>query len=186
MATSQNGWRALQSGDRLLHTWIIPTKGGNVRLTMRNGSAGFLLAIVVHFIANRVERVVGPVLDDWGVAYRLVRGSATDLSNHASGTAVDVNATRHPLGKTGTWHYRIRFGARRRWAGVVVNAFLKRPVFGGAIRWGRNYHGRRDEMHFEINAPMPAVEAAARRWMSKPRGRAILEANPSQRAVILS
>lgn len=184
MAKSQNGWDALAQSDPRLYTWVIPTRGGVVRLRMLAGPAGFLLAIVVKFIADVVEPVVGKVLDDWAVAFRTIRGDETTLSNHASGTAVDVNALKHPLGKTGTWHYRIVFHGRKRWAGVLINAFLRRPAFGGVIRWGRNYHGRKDEMHFEINADQRAVAAAARSWARLPRGKAILAANPSQAEVL--
>ena len=49
---------------------------------------------------NRVEGITAA--HSWGWNYRAIRG-ATTLSNHASGTAVDFNAPKHPLGKVGTF-----------------------------------------------------------------------------------
>jgi hypothetical protein len=45
-------------------------------------------------------------------------------------------------------------------------------------------------MHFQISSqlhdPIGACEVLARRWMKRPRGKALLEANPGQRKVIES
>ena len=74
----------------------------------------------------------------WGYAYRKIRGSAA-LSNHASGTAIDLNAPAHPLGEKGT------FTAKQ------VTAIRRILTFcDGVVRWGGDFHGRKDEMHFEI------------------------------------
>lgn len=173
MSTSQNGWPALPPDSDLLYTWVVPTKAGDVRLRLRNGSAGFLLCHLLLFIADAIEPLFGKVLDDWGYAWRPIRGQSTGLSNHASGTAADANATRHVLGRFGTW----------------VNAALIRArlrMYRGVIRWGGDYSGRKDEMHFELDRPLGEAEKVARRLMRTPRGRRILAANPSQRAVILS
>lgn len=174
MSTSQNGWPALAADSPKLHTWKIPGAG---RIRLRNGSAGFLLAHLALWFDQRIEDVDNPVLlDDWGYAFRPVRGYTTTLSNHASGTAMDLNATRHPLGKAGTFDRADRTLITRR----------VRRFFGHTIRWGGTYTGRKDEMHFEIIADLDDVERLARRLMDTPRGRRILDANPGQRAVILS
>ena len=174
MSTSQNGWPALSSDSSDLVTWTIPTKQGPVRIRLRNGSAGFLICHFLLWYAEVVEPLVGKVLDDWGYAYRVIRGQVSGLSNHASGTAADANATKHPLGtRTLTKIQRAAIWAR-----------LK--IYRGCLRHGAFYSGRVDEMHVEINAPLPAVEKVARRLMNTPRGKRILKANPAQRAVILS
>jgi len=173
-ATSQNGWDALLGSSSLLYTWTIPTKDGDVRVRLRNGSAGFLL---VHFLlwwAEVLEPLVGKILDDWGYAYRAIRGQTTGLSNHASGTAVDANATKHPL------------GTRTLTKVQKAAIWLRLKIYGGCLRSGAFYSGRVDEMHTEINAPIDQCEKVARRLMNTPRGRRILKANPTQRAVILS
>lgn len=174
MSTSQNHWPALATDSPKLHSWRIP--GSDTKLRLRNGSAGFLLCHLALWFDQVVEDVDGIRLDDWGYAFRPVRGYTTTLSNHASGTAMDLNATKHPLGQVGTFNVRDRTLITRR-----VNRF-----FGGAIRWGGTYTGRKDEMHFEINVPLDIAERKARALLESPRGKRILAANPGQRAVILS
>lgn len=172
--TSVNGWPVLQAGSPKLHTWVIPARTGEVRIRLRNGSAGFLLAHFLLWFAEVVEPLRGGITDDWGWAVRPVRGMTTGYSNHSSGCAADVNATKHPLGAEGTFTPRqVRLIRRRlRWMGVLV--------------WGGNYHFRKDPMHFEIVQPLDVCERRARRLTRTPRGIRILRANPGQRKVIYS
>jgi hypothetical protein len=67
----------------------------------------------------------------------MTRGSDKVLSNHSSGTAVDLNATKHPLGKSNTFTKE------------QVNTIQLLLVKYG-LAWGGNYKRRKDEMHFEI------------------------------------
>lgn len=174
MSSSQNGWPALSTSSSKLHTWEIPGVG---RLRLRNGSAGFLLAHLALWFDGKIEDVDNPkLLDDWGYAYRPVRGYSETLSNHSSGTAMDLNATQHVLGKENTFSKQEEDQILRR-----VNNF-----YSNCIRWGGEYRGRKDEMHFEIDKPLDPVEKKARALLDSPRGKAILKANPGQRAVILS
>jgi hypothetical protein len=85
-----------------------------------------------------IEPLDGGQLDDWGYAFRLVRNSTDRLSNHASGTAVDLNATKHILGKIGTFPTE---------KVPMIRALAKK--YG--LFWGGDYKNRPDEMHFEIN-----------------------------------
>jgi hypothetical protein len=170
---SENGWPALAHGDSRLYVWTIPTKHGDVMLRLRNGSAGFLLAHFILWWAEVLEPVRGSVLDDWGWAYRPVRGAVV-LSNHASGTAADVNATKYPLGLDRMDDTKKRKIRRR----------LR--LYARCLRWGGDYRGRLDQMHTEIDKPLRSCERVARLLMKSPRGKRILRANPSQRAVILS
>lgn len=175
MRKSQNGWPVLEHGSPLLHVWVIPAKSGTFTITLRNGSAGLVLAHYLLWFADVIEPVLGKILDDWGHAVRAVRGMTTGYSNHASGTAFDVNSLRHILGKRGTY---------ARWQYLRMRARL--ALYAGCIRLGIDYKNRPDEMHGEINKSLPACERAARRLMKTKRGRRILAANPDQRAVILS
>lgn len=174
MSTSQNGWPVLEYGDRRLYTWTIPAKTGAIRVTLRNGSAGFLL---VHFLlwwAEVIEPLAGRIIDDWGHAVRTIRGQTSGYSNHASGTAGDANATQHPLGtRTLTRAERKKIARRLR-------------LYRSCLRHGAFYSGRVDEMHVEINAALGSCERVAKILMLTPRGRRILKANPGQAAVILS
>jgi len=178
VATSQNGFPALLPASRSLYTWnVAGTK--QTRLRMRNGSAGFLLAHMAAGFDKNVEDIdlnyLGGKLDDWAYAYRPVRGYSI-LSNHASGTAIDLNATEHPLGVRGTFTPQ------------QVAAIEKRlRIYGGTIRWGGHYSGRLDAMHFEVNAPLSECEKVAKRLMHETKiGKRLLVANPGQERVILS
>lgn len=175
MATAQNGWPALEAGSHKLHTWVIPAKTGTVKYTLRDGSAGFLLAYFLLWFAEKVQPIKGKVLDDWGYAWRPVRGQSTGLSNHAAGCAADVNALIHPLSRVGTF---------RRTQVDAIHAKLR--FCRGTIRWGGDYNGRKDEMHFEVVQNITYCEKVAKKLMLTPRGRRILKANPGQKAVINS
>jgi hypothetical protein len=135
MAVSQNGYIA--NDITLTQSWKIPGTTRAVRL--RKGAPGNLLVLFAAWFDKNVEDIEAGQLDDWGYAERPIRGSTTTLSNHASGTAVDLNSTKHPLGKRGT--FTPAQAAR-------IRAELLR--YGGCIRWGGDYAGRPDEMHFEI------------------------------------
>lgn len=172
MATSQNGFPALTQGAPQLHRWVVP--GCEREFTLRYGAAGFLLTDFMRWFHKHIERLDTGTYDDWGWAYRPVRG-ATDLSNHASGTALDANATLHVLGARGTFSKVQTFRIRRR---------LKR--YGGTIRWGGDYQGRADEMHFEIDKPLSTCEAVAKKRLGTRWGKATAAANPGQREVIYS
>jgi hypothetical protein len=136
MVRSQNGWTA---NDRSLIATRTPP-GTRLRLPVRIGPAGDLLLEVVALFDLMVQDV-DQGADDWGYAERPIRG-ATALSNHASGTAVDVNATRWSLGSAASVNLTPRQIQTVR---EIVAAT------GGVVRWGGDYTGRKDPMHFEIN-----------------------------------
>ncbi|HWM07117.1 MAG TPA: M15 family metallopeptidase, partial [Actinophytocola sp.] len=146
---SQNGWPVNPA--RGMRT--IP--GTNTRVNVADGPAGDVLMHVLGQVHTRVEDV--DMLsdqgerDDWGWAERNVRGS-NDISNHASATAVDINATRHALGAVGTFN-QTQVQEIHRILGEVDNV----------VRWGGDYTGRRDEMHFEIIGTVDEVNAVAER-----------------------
>lgn len=143
-ATSQNGYTA--NDESLIQTWTIP--GTTRRVRLRRGAAGALLVDFAAWFHAHIEPLDTGQLDDWGFAVRPIRGqgveydddgNAVNLSNHASGTAIDLNATRHPLGKRGTYT-TAQYAA--------IRAKLK--TYDGCIRAGLDYVKRADEMHFEI------------------------------------
>lgn len=150
MVNSQNGW----VGNDINRTkvWTIP--GTNRTIRLEKGNAGYLLTHFAAWFDKNVEDIEAGQLDDWGYAERAIRGG-TDLSNHASGTAIDLNALKHPLGAVNT------FSANQRSA---IRAKLRE--YEGAIRWGGDYSGRKDEMHFEINASSAVVDRVARKLQS--------------------
>lgn len=178
----QNGWPVLEPGDPRLHAWVIPAHNGHLTLTYRNGSAGLVLSHCLLRLSEQVEDLTqfdskhNLIKDDWGLAIRPVRGQTTGYSNHA-GYAADANATRHPLGVEGTFS---------RTEVAQIHRILAQ--YHGVIRWGGDYHTRKDEMHWEINdgVTMHELERVARRLADTPRGHRILKANPGQRRVVFS
>lgn len=173
MTVSQNGWPLQISDSPTLHTWVIPARNGAFKLRLREGSAGFVLAHFALWFAEVVQPVAN-VADDWGFAPRPIRGS-TIPSNHGSGTAMDLNATAHGLGREGT------FTGRQAWQIHDRLTWMR-----GVIRWGGDYQHRKDEMHFEVVQTLAYTEQEARRLTRSVRGRRVLKANPGQKAVIFS
>lgn len=181
MSTSANGWPAIHpntSSGPQLRRFNIPGKHNNIVavLPMRDGSAGFLLAFFVAFFNDRIEAVAGRILDDWGYAFRAIAGSSV-MSNHASGTACDVNALKHGRGIRNTFtqiqRARIALFLRTRLRGLVESGMLWRNP---------------DDMHFELRkgTTLPQIEKRARRLINTPRGKRICAANPGLREFILS
>ncbi len=142
--TSQNGWDAISDSDdaRLVpFPWVT----GQVR-------DGDVYTVLAH-VAERFDAEVEPIdpASSWGWNYRPVRGHDDGLSNHASGTAIDLNATVHPLGSSGT--FTDEQVARLR---AILDEVA--PV----LAWGGDFD-RPDEMHVEIvGTPDEVAEVAAR------------------------
>jgi peptidoglycan hydrolase-like protein with peptidoglycan-binding domain len=102
-------------------------------------------------LAEEFHRTVEP-LDGgscWGYAYRNVRGGSTP-SFHAAGIAVDLNAPKHPLGRRGTFT-------------PAQTARCRELAATYGCRWGGNYAGRADEMHFEVILPRAEAISLAHR-----------------------
>lgn len=167
MTTCDNGYPALSSDE--CHLWIIP--GTNRHFRMARGPAGFLLAHLSLWFDEEVEPLDRGVWDDWGWAWRPIRGSSSDtvLSNHA-GYAVDLNATAHPMGVPTLSTFTVSETAR-------IRRRLK-YAYGGVIRWGGDYVSRPDAMHFEIVGSPRQVARVARRLRVSPRGVRVRKANP--------
>jgi hypothetical protein len=138
MVNSQNGYPANNAA--LVSSRLVP--GTTRKLTVRKGPAGDLLLWVASQFDKLVEDIEQGILDDWGYAERPIRGG-TVLSNHASGTAIDLNATSHPLATDPPANFsNAKIGA--------IHSIIGRT--NGCVRWGGDYTGRKDGMHFEIVA----------------------------------
>lgn len=91
--------------------------------------------------------------DDWGYANRDIRGVPGSKSYHAWGLAVDLDATENPLGATRT-------------------TFPERPTRDLAhalgLRWGLDYDGRKDPMHFEFVGSVADAKRIAQRIQRPP------------------
>jgi len=135
-ATSYNGWPASKEQAEI-KVKPYPIKGTAIKIRCAAGAGELLAAFAADFHAL-IEPIDEGVYDVWAFAYRMVRGTTDKLSNHSSGTAIDLNATQHPLGKSGT------FDANKV---PMIQALAKK--YG--LTWGGDYRGRKDEMHFELH-----------------------------------
>lgn len=145
-ALSQNGYSA---NDRsVIAQYTVP--GTNLKIALRKGDASVILLEYLRRYNTEVEPLSHDPQDLWGYAERTIRGSATVLSNHASGTAADCRATAHALGVKNT------FTPAKKSALLRLLAW-----FEGAIRWGGSYSGRVDEMHAELDGPASLVKRIA-------------------------
>ena len=160
---SQNGWVVLNAGQT--RQWVIPDTGRWLRLAQ--GPAGFVLAHLALWFHMRIEPLDPAPWDDWGWAVRPIRGSSSVMSNHASGTAMDLNATKHPLGVRNSFTLDQAREIRARLAGR----------YDGCIRWGGDYETRADEMHFEVNVGPARILALADALDDSPGGRRVRFAN---------
>ena len=133
--TSPYGWPASEDRKALgIESFTVP--GTKIRFAC----AKVVAPLLVNF-AKEFHELVEPIdqgqLDDWGYAFRMTRGSDRVLSNHSSGTAIDLNAIKHPLGKSNTFNKDQR---------NIINLLITK--YG--LAWGGNYKKRKDDMHFEI------------------------------------
>ena len=144
MKKSQNGWPASPIQSEIgIKVFVIPGTDTKIRCQKH---AGKILAAFAGEFHAQVEPIEGGVFDDWSYAYRDVRGSDSVLSNHSSGTALDLNATKHVLGAEDTFTKK---------QVKIIRELCKK--YG--IRWGGDYKGRKDEMHFEIVESLDEVKA---------------------------
>jgi hypothetical protein len=151
MPTSQNGWPVLARNEL---RWFTAAAG---RFAAANTAVAEIAAYLITRFDAEVEPIEGPVLDDWSYANRPVTGGKVP-SNHASATAWDLNALRHPRGAKGTYSMRQETAVMKILDSITDNA--GRPI----IRWGEHYeHATVDGMHFELVAtPAQAQQARIR------------------------
>lgn len=146
MGESQNGWSVDLTGNLQDRT---PVHGVSFPNGVRRGDA----ATVLFYVADRFHREVEPLRPGWcwGWYVKTIEGSKA-TSNHASGTAIDLNAPNHPIGRRNTF--------------TPAQEARIHAILGDCdrvVRWGGDYSGRPDEMHFEINANAARVAALADR-----------------------
>lgn len=150
MSTSQNGWTASSDKGSIGVDSGFSRCGVTFPGGVKSGDVSTVLGYVVEQFHARVEGLVSGWC--WGYAWKEISGSST-LSNHASATAVDVNAPNHAYGASGTFNS----------AQVsAIRAIL--AEVSPAVRWGGDYGGSNvDSMHFEIDASASTVASVAAR-----------------------
>jgi len=140
---SQNGYSV---DPKLISKFTVP--GSSVTLNLRKGST----SVVLLDFAAWFNRTIEPLKQAQcgGYNYRPIAGSKT-LSNHASGTAEDLNWQEHPRGNRDTFTPAEQ---------AKIHDRLK--YYEGVLRWGGDYASTTDDdMHFEINKGIAEVTRIA-------------------------
>lgn len=142
---SQNGWPVVDKS--------ACDQGPFAGVRFPNGILAGDVAIIARWQLRRYAADVEPIHSGqcWGWYVKHIEGS-NSISNHASATAWDINAVMHPMGTPA----RHTMAARQITAchRIVIDA-------GGVLRWGGDYHGRPDPMHWEINSSPAAAHRLA-------------------------
>jgi hypothetical protein len=152
MPKSINGWTVIEKWDaaRLL---TIPVPNANRRLTVRRSVAPLFAALAADY-----HRWVRPIdkgtVDEGGWNPRQAR-NASAWSNHASGTAVDINWSEE--GAQNSTVGRLFFANPKNLAGIVRILKIYSPV----IFWGGNWRNFKDYMHFEIAPGVTQAQVTA-------------------------
>jgi hypothetical protein len=151
MNKSENGWPVIEShSDRNLVVTRIPGTGiPGIPLRVQKDCAPLLayVASLVHKNVSDLKQGNKPgVQDEGGYNYRKIDGNR-GFSNHASGTAIDLNWSKFPM-------FKRRMSKKQREAALAIEAELKE-----VIRWGGSYSPSRvDEMHWEIRPGASVAE----------------------------
>lgn len=147
MSKTPNGWPIIESqSDPKLAVIRIPgTRRAGVPLGIPlrvQKDCAPLLAYVASRVHNEVcdlhtGNKPGKIQDEGGYNYRKIDGT-NRFSNHASGTAIDLNWTRWPM-------FRKAMSKKERAAAQAIADDLAE-----VITWGGSWTRRVDEMHWEI------------------------------------
>lgn len=149
MATTQSGYPVVNDyGDpQLISNPVVPGTGGKVKIAggLRKGDVATVLLYFAARFHQEVENLgIDATTDDWGYGKREIRGG-TGWSNHAGGCAIDLNSTRHPQHKRGTFSTS-QYARMRQISYDLTNA-AGAQVLRLGIDWSDNSV---DEMHAEI------------------------------------
>lgn len=146
MTTTRNGWDVYKSysdPNLVNFPWVT----GKVR----KGDHYTVLEYIARRFNNEVEKI--NVAASWGHNPRPVRGYTNVWSEHATGTAIDLNAPQHP----------IRVAASKTFSRAQIKRIrqIMKDCHGSA-RWGGEW-SRPDGMHFELIGGNAKVSAMALR-----------------------
>ena len=150
--TSYNGWPANSDKSAIGVVQSLWFPGG-----AKQGDVTTVLRYVAEQFDARVEKIVGGWC--WGYTYKQNANNPSNLSCHASGTALDINAPEHPNGVRGTFT-----NAQRGAIYEILNEVQ------GAVHWLDGVDGgTADEMHFEINVDAPTLARIAQQLPTHPK-----------------
>lgn len=145
MATSQNGWPLVEDSDCA----PLTVAGVPIMRGVLKGDVWLILKWAAEQFHARVEPLRHPGC--WGYNNRVIGGTKT-WSNHASGTAMDLNAPQHNMGDDPTPGPGGGYTKAQ-----VAEIHQIEAESGGALVWGGDFVRNPDGMHFEIGRNKAAV-----------------------------
>jgi hypothetical protein len=158
LATCQNGYPVAFSREQIRPSPATVTIAGLRKFTVRSDHAPAwqILGDHLHEYVEAVNEGYKDI-DDWSYTVRPVRGQTSGYSNHSGACAIDWNATQHPLATSPAANFTTRQIAR-------IRELMSKFVGNGQriFRWGGDYSGRKDGMHFEVVASSADVAAFVR------------------------
>jgi hypothetical protein len=154
--TSYNGWPANSDPAAIGVDKSFDVNGVTFPGGVKANDVSTVLGYVFTQLDERVEEAVPGWC--WGWTYKQNVNNPSQLSNHASATAGDYNAPYHPNG-----------GAQYEgWSPAEVDEVRRiLAEVDGVIRWGADYSGTKDSMHFEINCDPATLAGVADRLRHK-------------------
>lgn len=172
---SQRGWQkpgpkgSTQEAAFIREHLTTITLNCGVRLTVRREVAHIFKGFFDELEAETGYRLADGNADDWGYSNRPNKNNPSVLSNHAYGLAVDGNALHNPNGHRAT-NYPVDATHRiaKRWG----------------LRWGEDYTGTPDPMHFEfVGTP---ADTASYPLGSNPPDTALSQEDPDDMAIVFA
>lgn len=154
---SYNGWPASKSAAAIDIDPGFTAAGRKFPGGVKRGPVSVVLRYVIEQFDKRVEAVdLYDPGDEWGYHYKPSANSPRLISCHSSGTAVDINATRHPNGTDPGKTFTI---------GQIAEIRKILAEVDGVVKW-LGFAKTPDPMHFEIAADAAEVARVAGRLLS--------------------
>lgn len=150
MSVSQNGWPVVDKD--------ACDQGPFHGVSFPNGILAGDVATIARWQLSHYAAMVEPLIAGscWGWFVKQIEGT-TQVSNHSSATAWDINASLHPMG----------VATSRTMQGWQIEAcHAIEAASQGTLRWGGDF-GRPDPMHWEIIGTRSQVAAFARYLRTK-------------------
>lgn len=135
--TSLNGWPVPPKN---LKTFKVP--GANRKLTLDSDAGRILVALASDYHKN-VRKIDTGKVDEGGYNNRDAAGAPGKKSNHASGTAIDLNWSEEGA-QGSSWGQK--FFSR---PDNVAKIKLLKKAYGDIVQWGGDWRAK-DYMHWEI------------------------------------
>jgi hypothetical protein len=142
---SSRGWGPGWPNARTDHIVTAVCGANRIKLPVRSE-----VAVLVQQLVKDLERQHGPFHPGqcWGFANRAIRGTRIP-SNHSWGLAIDLDAPSNPM--------TTNPAARH-----TIGSYASRVAASYGFRWGGDYVGRKDYMHFEFMGTPASAAALAR------------------------